>query len=163
MPNFESMTLGSENTKLAPKCWSECLAGSRVLNRWKGCFILYYLTCCLTWNWYFAADDFSSPEYFPGKFWHAAGELCSTSKGRDVCLLHRKEMQRRGIKWGWSLWSCQIKKMEGNTGSCAKGLSFAVKLPDICSGFKYLYYAVKYPLDFTVSVSAELQDLWLCG
>lgn len=25
-----------------PKCWSECLVGIRVLNRWKGCFISYY-------------------------------------------------------------------------------------------------------------------------
>lgn len=102
-------------------------------------FYLILLTHCLTWNWCFAADDFSSPEYFPGKFWHAAGEPCSTSEGRgDVCLPYRKEMQIKGFKWGWSLWSCQIKEMEGNTGACAKGLSFAVKQHDICSGFKYL-------------------------
>lgn len=105
----------------------------------KGLFYFILLTHCLTWNWYFADDDFSSPEYFPWKFWHADGEPCHTSEGRgDVCLPYRKEMQRKGIKWGWSLRSCQIKKMEGNTGGCAKGLSFAVKQPDICSGFKYL-------------------------
>lgn len=105
----------------------------------KGLFYLILLTYCLTWNWYFAADDFSSLEYFPWKFWHAADEPCSTSEGRgDVCLPYRKEMQRNSIKWGWSLRSCQIRKMEGNIGGCAKGLSFAVKQPDICSGFKYL-------------------------
>lgn len=65
----------------------------------KGLFYLILLTHCLTWNWYFAADDFSSPEYFPGKFWHAAGEPCSTSEKRgDVCLPYRKEMLIKGFK-----------------------------------------------------------------
>lgn len=100
----------------------------------KGLFYLILLTPCLTRNWYFAADDFSSPEYFPWKFWM---QLVSRA-AQDVCLPYRKEMQRKGIKWGWSLRSCRIKKMEGNTGGSAKELSFAVRQPDICSGFKYL-------------------------
>lgn len=125
----------------------------------KGLFSLILLTHCLTRNWCFAAEEFSSSEYFPWKFWHAAGEPCSKGRG-DVCLPYRKETQRKGIKWGWSLRSCQIKKMEGNTGGWAKGLYFAVKQPDICSGFKSLWSVVKYPLDFTVSSSAAQ---WVCG
>lgn len=131
LPILRNMTLEIPNL---PELLIQMSSRHQGFKQVKGLFYLILLT----WNWYFAADDFSSPEYFPGKFWRAAGELCSTREGRgDLCLAYRKEMLIKGFKWGWSLWSCQIKKMEGNTGACAKGLFFAVKQPDIGSGFKY--------------------------
>lgn len=51
----------------------------------KKLFYLILLTHCLPWNGCFAADEFSSSEYFPWKFWHAAGEPRSEGRG-DVCL-----------------------------------------------------------------------------